>query len=120
MYVADNVFAKILRGELMCRSVLETPHALVFHDAYPTHDVHLLVIPKGPYTDLDAFLKAASEEEQKNFWDAVQQAITWVRDNTSAQDMRCLTNIGPQAGQTIFHFHLHILGGQPLRSSCET
>ena len=66
-YDPDNIFAKILRGEIPNKTVYENEHVLAFEDINPQAPVHILVIPKGPYIDMGDFSKKASEEEQNDF-----------------------------------------------------
>ncbi len=61
-YDKDNIFAKILRGEIPCDKVFENEHSLAFKDISPQAKVHVLVIPKGAYTDIDDFYSNASEK----------------------------------------------------------
>lgn len=110
-YDTRNVFARILRGEIPCRKVLETDHALAFHDIQPQAPVHVLVIPKGPYMSLDHFAAAASAEEQAGFMAAVAEVcrITGVEAG-----FRAIANTREDGRQEVPHFHLHILGGHDM------
>ncbi len=111
-YDDQNVFAKILRGEIPCRKAFEDAHVLAFHDINPQAPVHVLVIPKRPYVSLADFSARASEAEIAGFWRAVG-AIA--RDLQLEQPgYRVLTNAGPHAHQEVPHFHAHIFGGRPL------
>jgi histidine triad (HIT) family protein len=101
-YDPKNIFAKILRGELSCQKVHETPHALAFHDIRPQAPIHVLVIPKGEYTSYIDFCRMASNEEMDAFWRAV------------AGGYRLIVNSGVNAHQEVPHFHVHILGGRTL------
>ncbi|HVR28241.1 MAG TPA: HIT domain-containing protein [Thermoanaerobaculia bacterium] len=111
-YDPDNVFAKIVRGELPKRSVLETEHSLAFHDIRPQARIHVLVIPKGPYEDFEAFAANASAEE----------IVDWVRTAGRAAravgavegGYRVLANSGRDAHQDVPHLHLHIFAGEDL------
>ena len=111
-YDNQNIFAKILRGEIPCRKVFEDAHVLAFHDINPQAPVHVLVIPKGPYVSLADFSAKASEAEIAGFWRAVG-AIA--RDlNLEQPGYRVLANAGPDSHQEVPHFHVHIFGGRPL------
>ena len=111
-YNDDNVFAKILRGELPCKKVYEDAHALAFHDINPLAPVHILVIPKGPYVSWDDFSARASDEEITGFVRALGKVA---RDaGMVVQGYRLLANTGKRAGQEVPHLHVHIFGGQPL------
>ena len=111
-YDPENVFAKILRGELPSKTVYEDEHVLAFHDIHPQAPVHILVIPKGAYVSYDDFATKASPEEIVAFTRAVA-AIA--RDQGLAQTgYRLLANHGPDSHQDVPHFHVHIVGGRPL------
>ncbi|WP_426955929.1 histidine triad nucleotide-binding protein [Muricoccus radiodurans] len=111
-YDAGNIFARILRGEIPCKRVHETPHALAFHDINPQAPVHVLVIPKGPYVSLADFSANASDAEIGGFWRAVGQVA---RDlGLESRGYRVLSNMGPEGGQEVPHFHVHLFGGRRL------
>jgi diadenosine tetraphosphate (Ap4A) HIT family hydrolase len=111
-YDDSNVFARILRGELPCKTVHEDEWALAFHDVNPLAPVHILVIPKGPYVSWDDFSDKASDEEIAGFVRAVGKVA---RDQQLVvQGYRLLANTGKRAGQEVAHLHVHIFGGQPL------
>jgi histidine triad (HIT) family protein len=111
-YDDNNIFAKILRGELPSRTVYEDEHALAFHDINPLSPVHILVIPKGKYVSWDDFSERASEAEIAGFVRAVGKVA---RDaGMAVQGYRLLANTGKRAGQEVPHLHVHIFGGQPL------
>lgn len=110
-YDPENIFAKILRGEIPNKTVFENDHALAFYDINPAASVHVLVIPKGPYMSLDHFARDASAEEQVGFMAAVAEVckITGVDDG-----FRAIANSRTHGVQEVPHFHLHIIGGQQL------
>lgn len=111
-YDENNVFAKILRGEIPCKKVYEDEHALAFHDINPLAPVHILVIPKGRYVSWDDFSERASDTEIAGFIRAVGKVA---RDQQLVvQGYRILANIGKRAGQEVPHLHAHIFGGAPL------
>jgi histidine triad (HIT) family protein len=111
-YDRDNVFAKILRGEIPCKRVYEDDYALAFHDINPLAPVHVLVIPKGEYVSMDDFARAASTEAVAGFFRAVG---TVARELGLAQSgYRFLANTGAYGHQEVAHFHVHIFGGAPL------
>ena len=111
-YDDSNVFAKILRGELPCKTVYEDEWALAFHDLNPLAPVHILVIPKGAYVSWDDFSERASDEELAGFVRAVGKVA---RDQQLVVNgYRLLANIGKRGGQEVPHLHVHIFGGQPL------
>ena len=112
VYDPNNIFARILRGEIPCRKVYEDDHALAFHDIAPQAPVHVLVIPRGRYVSLADFAGKASEGEIAGFWRAVAKVA---RDLGLEQPgYRILSNMGENAGQEVPHFHVHLFGGRPL------
>ena len=111
-YDEDNIFAKILRGEIPSKKVYEDEHALAFHDINPLAPTHILVIPKGQYVSWDDFSANASEAEIAGFVRAVGKVA---RDaGTVGPGYRLLANTGVNSGQEVPHLHVHIFGGRPL------
>ncbi|KQN82298.1 hypothetical protein ASE90_11545 [Sphingomonas sp. Leaf67] len=111
-YDPDNIFARILRGEIPAKRVYEDDFALAFHDIAPQAPVHILVIPKGAYVSWDDFSARGSDAEIAGFVRAVGQIA---RDNGLVEPgYRLLANIGGDGGQEVPHLHLHLFGGQPL------
>ncbi|WP_411339870.1 histidine triad nucleotide-binding protein [Sphingopyxis sp. J-6] len=111
-YDDNNIFARILRGELPSKTVYEDEHALAFHDINPQAPLHILVIPKGPYVSWDDFSQRASEAEIAGF---VRAVGTVARDNgLVVAGYRLLANVGPHSGQEVPHLHVHLFAGQPL------
>ena len=111
-YDNNNIFAKILRGELPTKKVYEDEWALAFHDINPLAPVHILVIPKGPYVSWDDFSANGSDDEIAGFVRAVGKVA---RDHQLVvQGYRLLANTGKRAGQEVPHLHVHVFGGQPL------
>lgn len=111
-YDDDNIFAKILRGEIPCKKVFENEWALAFHDIRPQAPVHVLVIPKGKYVSLDDFSAKASDDEFAGFFRAVGEVAAKL--GLPAKGYRILANQGRDGGQEVPHFHVHIFGGRPL------
>tara|TARA_E500000178_G_scaffold276440_1_gene275373 strand:+ start:121 stop:477 length:357 start_codon:yes stop_codon:yes gene_type:complete len=111
-YDKNNIFAKILRGEIPCKKVYENEHVLAFHDINPQKKIHVLLIPKGEYLNLDDFNNNASEQEILEF----NKAITHVSNLLGAKEKgyRALTNIGGDGGQEVPHLHFHIFAGEQL------
>ena len=107
-YDRTNVFARILRGELPCRKVYEDAFVLAFHDLHPKAAVHVLAIPKGEYVSLVDFTASAPPETIAGFWRAVGNIA---RELGIEGGFSIGSNIGPSGGQVVFHFHVHILGG---------
>jgi diadenosine tetraphosphate (Ap4A) HIT family hydrolase len=111
-YDENNIFARILRGEIPCRKAYEDEHALAFHDINPQAPVHILVIPKGAFVSWDDFSARASAEEIAGFVRAVGHVA---RDaGLVAPGYRLLANAGPDSGQEVPHLHVHIFGGRGL------
>jgi histidine triad (HIT) family protein len=111
-YDPNNIFAKILRGEIPCNKVYEDDHALAFHDINPQRAVHVLVIPKGAYVDLDDFSQNAADAEIAGLLRAVAAVARQLGVETSGY--RFLANNGPDANQEVPHLHIHLFGGGPL------
>ncbi|MGJ8621252.1 MAG: histidine triad nucleotide-binding protein [Yoonia sp.] len=110
-YDDQNIFAKILRGEIPNKTVYENDHALAFEDIAPQAPVHVLVIPKGPYMSLDHFARDASPEEQAGFFQAVASVCEM---SDLAEGFRGISNTRAHGVQEVPHYHMHILGGRPL------
>ena len=111
-YDPDNVFAKILRGEIPCSRVYEDEHALAFNDINPQAPTHVLVVPKGAYVSWDDFSERASEAEVAGF---VRAVGTVAREaGLLADGYRLLANVGRDSGQEVPHLHVHIFAGRPL------
>ncbi len=111
-YDPNNIFAKILRGEIPCKKIYEDDHVLAFNDIAPKAPVHILVIPKGPYISIDDFAMNAPSHEIKMFYEAVGKIA---RDhNLHETGFRTIANTGLNGGQEVPHFHVHILGGKKL------
>lgn len=111
-YDSNNIFAKILRGEIPCKKAFENAHAVAFHDIRPQAPVHVLVIPKGSYISLDDFTANASASEIEGFWRAVGQVAR--EAEVVGGGYRLISNHGANAHQEVPHFHVHILGGRAL------
>ena len=111
-YDDDNIFAKILRREVPCRTVFEDDHVLAFHDINPLAPNHILVIPKGRYVSWDDFSSTASDEEI----DAFVRAVGVIAREAGLVEpgYRLLANVGADGGQEVPHFHLHLFGGRGL------
>ena len=111
-YDDQNVFARILRGEIPSKKVFEDEFAFAFHDINPQAPVHVLVIPKARFVSLADFSARASQAEIAGFWRAVGAVA---RDlELEVPGYRILANVGEHAGQEVPHFHVHIFGGRPL------
>ena len=115
-YDPQNIFARILRGEIPNKTVLETAHSLAFHDIGPQAPVHVLVIPKGPYVNFDHFASDASDAEIADYTRAVGEVcrLTAVRPGDGDGGYRLIANAGDAGVQEVPHLHVHVLGGRVL------
>ena len=111
-YDKNNIFAKILRGEIPCNKVYENEYVLAFHDVNPQKKVHVLVIPKGSYIDLNDFNKNASNKEIVELNKAISHVSNLI--GISEKGYRALTNIGADGGQEVLHLHFHIFAGEKI------
>lgn len=112
MYDDQNVFAKILRGEIPCTKVHETEHALAFKDINPQAPVHVLVIPKGPYVSAQDFHATAPADLIAGFYRAVSAVAEML--GIVADGYRMVSNHGRDAHQEVPHYHLHLFAGCDL------
>lgn len=115
-YDDQNVFARILRGEIPSAAVMETEHTLAFRDLRAQAPVHVLVIPKGRYVTYDHFGAEASEAEIVDFTRVVARlcAELGVAPEEGGTGYRLIANAGGHGHQEVPHMHVHILGGRPL------
>ena len=111
-YDEGNIFAKILRGEVPNRTVMESEHCLAFHDINPLAPIHVLVIPKGQYVSWDDFSANASDAEILDLTRTIGEVARQV--GADAQGYRVLSNVGKRGGQEVPHLHVHVFGGAPL------
>jgi diadenosine tetraphosphate (Ap4A) HIT family hydrolase len=112
MYDKNNIFAKILRGEISCDKIYEDKFVLAFKDINPQAKFHILVIPKGAYINLDDFSKKAKTGEIEALIRALGKVANIL--GISESGFRCLTNNGNNGGQEVPHLHFHIFGGEEL------
>lgn len=114
-YDTENIFAKILRGEIPNDTVLETEHSLVFRDISPKAPHHVLVIPKGPYVNYDHFAAVASDVEILDYTRVIGQLCEMFGGTTDADaGYRLISNAGENGRQEVPHLHVHILAGRDL------
>lgn len=111
-YDDDNLFAKILRGEIPSKKVYDDEWAYAFEDINPQARIHTLVIPKGRYVSWDDFSARASAEEIAGFVRAVGAIAREM--GLVEPGYRLLANVGPHGGQEVPHLHVHLFGGEPL------
>lgn len=111
MYDKNNVFAKIIRGEIPSNKIVENEYAMSFYDVKPCFEKHALVIPKGEYENILDFIKNASAVEQTAFWKCFAGTADKLGVNA---DFNIVANAGagaPFIRQSVFHFHLHLFAG---------
>lgn len=111
-YDRDNIFARILRGEIPCNKVYEDDFALAFHDIHPRAPVHVLVIPKGDYVSMADFTAEAPAELVAGYVRAIGAVARQLGVEESGY--RLLANTGANAHQEVPHLHVHIFAGRPL------
>lgn len=110
-YDENNVFAKMVRGEIPTNKVYENDYAMSFYDINPMFETHVLVIPKGPYQNILDFAQNASATEQAAFWECFSKTANKLGIDC---EFNCLANAGadaPFVKQSVFHFHLHLVAG---------
>lgn len=112
MYDKQNIFARIIRGELPCKKVYEDEQVLAFEDVMPAAAVHVLVVPKKEYSSLDDFTQNSRPEDIGRFFQTVRNIADLL--GVSSTGYRIIANHGKDASQTVAHFHVHILGGEKL------
>ena len=108
-YDEDNVFYKILKGDLPCDKIYENDHVLAFNDIAPVAPIHVLVIPKGKYVSFEDF----DSSLYFNFFNSVKNVLSILNLKNG---YRIITNSGTDGGQIVFHFHVHIIAGTRLGS----
>lgn len=115
-YDSQNIFARILRGEIPNRTELESAHTLAFHDIRPQAGVHVLVIPKGAYVNFDHFAAEATAEEIADFHRTAAEVCRRlaIAPGAGGKGYRTISNAGEHGHQEVPHYHLHILAGGPL------
>ena len=111
-YDDNNIFARVLRGEIPSKKVFEDEWAFAFHDINPQAPVHVLIIPKGKYCSFADFSAQATDAEIAGFTRAVGTVAR--RLGLEAPGHRILANMGEHGGQEVPHFHVHLFGGRPL------
>ena len=113
-YDKNNIFAKILRGEIPCDKVYENKYVLSFHDINPQKKTHILIIPKGEYVNLDHFNAEASEKEIVELSKSITYIVKMLKISSDEKGYRVLTNTGQNGGQEVPHLHHHIFGGEEI------
>lgn len=111
-YDDNNIFARILRGEIPCKKVYEDAHVLAFHDIHPQAPTHILVIPRGRFCSFADFSAQGSDAEIAGFIRAVGKIA---RDlGLEGPGYRLLANMGEHSGQEVPHLHVHLFAGRSL------
>ena len=119
-YDDNNIFAKILRGEIPCNKIYENDFVLSFHDINPQKKIHALVIPKGKYVDLDDFSKNASQEEIVGLIKGINFVANKLGMSSDVgKGYRALSNINEYGGQEVPHLHFHLFGGEKVGKMVE-
>ncbi len=114
-YDDQNIYAKIVLGEIPNTTVLETEHSLAFRDLYPKAPTHVLVIPKGPYVSFDHFAAEASDTEITDYVRAIGEVCRLEGVTLTAGDgFRMISNAGQHGVQEVPHLHVHVLGGRNI------
>jgi len=115
-YDKNNIFAKILRGEIPCKKIYEDNYVLAFYDVNPQKKIHALVIPKGEYVNLDDFSSSATEKEIVGLIKGIGTAAKklGVSEGVKGGGYRSLVNVGENGGQEVAHLHFHIFGGEKV------
>ncbi|MDA9081982.1 HIT domain-containing protein [Candidatus Pelagibacter sp.] len=119
-YDDNNIFAKILRGEIPCKKIYEDNFVLSFYDINPQKKIHALVIPKGKYVDLDDFSTNASPNEMVGLLKGINIVAKKIGISADiGEGYRALTNISDYGGQEVPHLHFHLFGGEKVGKMVE-
>ena len=114
-YDNNNIFAKILRGEIPCEKIYENEFILSFYDINPQKKIHALIIPKGKYVDLDDFNSNATSEEIVELIKGITTVAKKLGISVDGgKGYRTLSNISDYGGQEVSHLHFHLFGGEKL------
>ena len=112
MYDKNNIFAKIIRKEVPSKIIFENDFTIAFNDIDPAAPIHILVLPKGEFVDYADFLENAASELINGYFSSINEIAKLL----SVKDYRLITNKGKEAGQSVFHFHMHFLAGVKMES----
>ena len=114
-YDDNNVFAKILKGEIPCDKIYEDEYVLSFYDVKPQKKIHALIIPKGKYVDLDDFNSKASDKEIVGLVKGISIVAKKLGISVdSGKGYRTLSNLSEHGGQEVPHLHFHLFGGEKV------
>lgn len=109
-YDPNNIFNKIIKNEVESPKILENEYVIAINDIDPVAPIHVLIIPKKGYVNYPDFIRNASSDEIVHFF----KSIDLVAEKIGAKEYRLVTNNGSDAGQSVFHFHVHLIGGAKL------
>jgi histidine triad (HIT) family protein len=119
-YDDNNIFAKILRGEIPCSKIYENDYVLSFYDVNPQKKIHALIIPKGKYVDLDDFNTKASDKEIVGLIKGISIVAKKLGISVDiGKGYRALANISEHGGQEVSHLHFHLFGGEKVGKMVE-
>lgn len=107
MYDTNNIFAKIIKGEIPSSKIYEDEYIIAINDINPVAPIHILVIPKGAYRNFNEFSQKSHPEEFSHYF----RKIADIAESQGIKEYRVVSNNGPSSGQTICHFHAHIIAG---------
>ena len=114
-YDVNNIFAKILRGEVPCEKIYEDEYVLSFYDVNPQRKIHALVIPKGNYIDLDDFNAKATDKEIVGYFKGISKVAKKLGISVDiGKGYRTISNLSEHGGQEVPHLHFHLLGGEKV------
>ena len=120
IYDDNNIFAKILRGEQPCKKIYEDDYVLSFHDINPQKKIHVLVIPKGKYVNLDDFTSKATEKEIEGLVKGINTVAKKLKiSSDTGKGYRVIANINENGGQEVPHLHFHLFGGEKVGKMVE-
>ena len=114
MYDDQNIFARILKQDIPCKKVSENEYYLAFEDLYPKAPIHILIIPKGRYSDATDFHQNAANEEIIGYYKGINDVVDQLK---LSDGYRLITNCGYHGGQEVPHYHIHLLAGKKLHHS---
>ena len=119
-YDNNNIFAKILRGEIPCNKIYEDKFVLSFYDINPQKKIHALIIPKGKYINLDHFIENASPDEAVGLLKGIKIVVKKLKiSSDNGKGYRALSNVGDDGGQEVPHLHFHLFGGEKIGKMVE-
>ena len=120
IYDDNNIFAKILRGEIPCKKIYEDNFVFSFYDINPQKKIHALVIPKGKYINLDHFSSKASTDEIVGLLKGINIVAKKLGiSSENGKGYRALANISEDGGQEVPHLHFHLFGGEKVGKMVE-